>query len=178
VSRRASCACGAALSRHRRELRADNAKPKHFALVVWREVRKPGVRQIRSSFSYFASHADAARAAPADAPFTVVDVARKPWINLPTVDDLVRRSRPLFEQRKSPLWTPGLRQAAKAAREHADACTEPSCHRTALALEAAVKSFENRALLAALTEPSTPETAPPPWWEVSREGEQEGPLRF
>jgi hypothetical protein len=76
------------------------------------------------------------------------------------------------------VTTPGLRQAAKAAREHADRCTEPSCHRTALALTAAERTESDAALLNALTEPPTPETAPPPWWEVSEPGTSEGPLPF
>jgi hypothetical protein len=71
-----------------------------------------------------------------------------------------------------------LEQPAKAAREHADVCINPSCHRVANALDAAVKAEQDRALLAALTEPPTPETAPPPWSEVSEPGTFEGPLNF
>lgn len=36
-----------------------------------------------------------------------------------------------------------LEEAAKRAREHADACTDPACHRVALALEAAVHAEQH-----------------------------------
>jgi hypothetical protein len=71
-----------------------------------------------------------------------------------------------------------LRAAADAAREKADTSINPADHAVARALEAAVLAEQNRALLDALSEPPTPETAPPPWSEVSREGESEGPLPF
>jgi hypothetical protein len=74
--------------------------------------------------------------------------------------------------------TPGLREAAEAARELAGRSINPADHAVANALEAAVKVEQNRALLAALSEPPTPETAPPPWSEVSEPGTSEGPLNF
>jgi hypothetical protein len=64
--------------------------------------------------------------------------------------------------------TPGLRQAAEAAREHAGRCLEPSCHRLALALQAIITAGENRALLDALTEEG-PTADLPRWSEVSGE---------
>jgi hypothetical protein len=73
--------------------------------------------------------------------------------------------------------TPGLREAAEAAREHASRCCEPSCHRTALALEAIITAGENRALLDALTEEG-PTDDIPPWSQVSKPGTSEGPLPF
>jgi hypothetical protein len=78
----------------------DDKQPKTIALVVWREVRPPNqARDFRASFTYFASHADAARAAPRDAPFTVVDLSRKPWRRMPSIDELVGRTRPPLVQR-------------------------------------------------------------------------------
>ena len=71
-----------------------------------------------------------------------------------------------------------LREAAKAAREHADGCINPSCHAVANALDGVVLAEQNQALLDALTEPPTPETAPPPWREVSQPGTSEGPIPF
>jgi hypothetical protein len=53
----------------------DNKHPT-IALVVWRF----DGRDFRASWSYHRTPREASAQAPADAPFTVVDIARKPWI--------------------------------------------------------------------------------------------------
>jgi hypothetical protein len=62
--------------------------------------------------------------------------------------------------------TPGLYEAAKRARAVADTSTDWRDHRVALALEAAAKVEENRALAHALTE-TGPTDDLPPWSQVS-----------
>jgi hypothetical protein len=46
-----------------------------FALVMWASPN------LHAFWSYHRSHADAAALAPTDAPFTVVDISRRPWIH-------------------------------------------------------------------------------------------------
>jgi hypothetical protein len=48
-----------------------------IALVVWR----PQPREYSATWTYHATYAEAAAAAPADLPFTIVDIARKPWVH-------------------------------------------------------------------------------------------------
>jgi hypothetical protein len=73
--------------------------------------------------------------------------------------------------------TPGLREAAKRAREIASASLDPLDHARANALTAAELAESDAALLAALTE-TGPTGDIPPWSQASREGESEGPLPF
>lgn len=73
--------------------------------------------------------------------------------------------------------TPGLREAAKRARDIAGASIDPGVHAVASALEAAARAESDAALLAALTE-TGPTADIPPWSEVCPEGESEGPLAF
>jgi hypothetical protein len=72
----------------------------------------------------------------------------------------------------------GLQRAVDAARTAAETSCDPSDWACYHALNAAKRARSDAALLAALTEPATPETAPPPWSQVSRQGESEGPLPF
>lgn len=71
-----------------------------------------------------------------------------------------------------------LDEAVEAARTTAETSCDPSDWACYHALNAAKRARSDAALLDALTEPLTPETAPPPWSQVSRKGAAEGPLRF
>ncbi|HUO37770.1 MAG TPA: hypothetical protein VMU34_08000 [Mycobacterium sp.] len=59
-----------------------------------------------------------------------------------------------------------LEDAAKAARAHADVCTDWLCHMKANALEGAQRAEEDAVLLSGLTEPD-PGVPFPPWRAVS-----------
>ena len=81
--RQECCACARRRDRdwkrqHRAHLPIVDDKPATVALVVWGA-------DLRASWSFHRSHADAAAHAPTDAPFTVVDIARKPWISHHTI---------------------------------------------------------------------------------------------
>jgi hypothetical protein len=57
----------------------DNKSPPTIALVVWGTDERPAL--LRASWTYRRSRAAAAKLAPTDGtPFSIVDVARKPWI--------------------------------------------------------------------------------------------------
>jgi hypothetical protein len=72
----------------------------------------------------------------------------------------------------------GVSDAADAAREAAGKSIDPAVHRYNLALQAAVTAAE-RDLDRRLHPPAEPNMdGIPPWSEVSREGESEGPLPF
>ena len=61
----------------------------HYALIVWD-------RHLHSHFLYFASRAEAYAAAPADIPWSVVDIAAKPRPNdrqPVTIHEIVNRTR-------------------------------------------------------------------------------------
>jgi hypothetical protein len=59
----------------RREVVDDKQAP-GIALVIW------AARNLHATWSYHASHADAAAQAPGDGtPYTIVDINRKPWIH-------------------------------------------------------------------------------------------------
>jgi len=66
----------------------------------------------------------------------------------------------------------GLPEAAAAARAHADTCIDKSCHAAANALTAAGRAFSDELMLRGLSEPSTPENAPPPWSQVSKPADE------
>lgn len=69
-----------------------------------------------------------------------------------------------------------LGEAARRAREHAETCIDPSCHRVATALEAALAAERGRRRRG---EPIPADAPPiPPWSAVSRPGTSEGPLPF
>ena len=57
----------------------DDKQPPTIALVVWAS------QNLHATWTYHRTHADAAAHAPTDAPFTVVDIARKPWISHHTI---------------------------------------------------------------------------------------------
>ena len=81
--RQECCACARRRDRdwkrqHRAHLPIVDDKPATVALVVWGA-------DLRASWSFHRSHADALLHAPTDAPFTVVDIARKPWISHHTI---------------------------------------------------------------------------------------------
>jgi hypothetical protein len=71
-----------------------------------------------------------------------------------------------------------LRDAAELWRQRAAASIDHDVWATSHALTAAERSESDKLMLRALTEPPTPETQPPPWSQVSREGESEGPIPF
>jgi hypothetical protein len=74
-------------------------RPRPWVLVVW---ERGG--DMTARFTYYATEAAAAAHAPTDGrPSTVVYGRRPPWRHLPSVEDLVRRSRSMLEQRKWPL---------------------------------------------------------------------------
>jgi hypothetical protein len=56
--------------------RARPPAPGSIALIVW-------TRDLRAVWTYYATPAAAARYAPQDAPFTIVDTARRPWRRYP-----------------------------------------------------------------------------------------------
>jgi hypothetical protein len=64
-----------------------------IALVVW-TTGSDG--EIRASWLMFATRAEAAAAAPHDAPWSVVDIARPRWVNYPTVGEVVKRTRQMM----------------------------------------------------------------------------------
>ena len=53
----------------------DDKQPPKFALVMWASPN------LHAFWTYHHTHADAAAHAPTDAPFTVVDTSRRPWIH-------------------------------------------------------------------------------------------------
>jgi hypothetical protein len=61
----------------------------HFALITWR----PYHGSWDAQWKYFESYAQAAAAAPSDEPFTVVNVNAKPKVPLPSVPEIIRRTR-------------------------------------------------------------------------------------
>jgi hypothetical protein len=64
--------------RTRQQARRKN-KPATIALVLWGIDERPAL--LRASWTYHRTRADAAKLAPDDGtPFSIVDVARKPWI--------------------------------------------------------------------------------------------------
>jgi hypothetical protein len=59
-------------------------RPHPWAVVVWNG------RAMDASFSYHRTRTAAARHAPADGRvFTVVNVARKPWVHMPSINELL-----------------------------------------------------------------------------------------
>jgi hypothetical protein len=72
--------CGRRHSRQyriREKARREN-QPATIALVVWRD-------DLAASWTYHPTRAAAAKLAPRDAPYTIVDVAREPWIAHPPI---------------------------------------------------------------------------------------------
>jgi hypothetical protein len=69
-----------------------------------------------------------------------------------------------------------LGDAARRAREHAQVCVNPACHRVALALEAALKAAKWRHDRDHDLSGRTDDI--PPWSQISRPGTSEGPLPF
>jgi hypothetical protein len=70
-----------------------------------------------------------------------------------------------------------LHHATDAAREHADACIDKSCHALALALAAAEHAESDRLLRDGLEAHEPDLTGIPKWSAVSKPGTCEGPLR-
>jgi hypothetical protein len=70
--------------RHRANLPIvdDKQPPATIALVVW---GTNGHRDYFASWQYYRTYADATAQAPADAPWTVVDISRKPWVKHLTI---------------------------------------------------------------------------------------------
>jgi hypothetical protein len=64
--------------RHRAHLPPVDDKPGSVALIIWSE-------DLLASWTYHRTHEAAVALAPTDAPWTVVDVARKPWIKHPSI---------------------------------------------------------------------------------------------
>jgi hypothetical protein len=95
--------------RAHREFRARKQALRHdlcgtVALITWAWTKRDPTP--RASWRWFSTRERAAAAAPTDGqPVTIVDVAVKPWRNLPDIFELVRRNRPLEQQRK---WTVGI----------------------------------------------------------------------
>jgi hypothetical protein len=93
--------CTACERRAAREFRARRrmARPRPWVLVSW-----TADRDALASFAYFPTEADAVAHTPHDGrAWTVVNGTRPPWITLPSIEDLVRRSRSLDAQRRWPL---------------------------------------------------------------------------
>jgi hypothetical protein len=86
VNSRGAQVCTACERRAAREYRARRrmARLRPWVLVTW--TAGPGA----ASFAYFATEADAERAAPHDRPYTVVNGRRQPRRPLPSVEELLR----------------------------------------------------------------------------------------
>jgi hypothetical protein len=80
------------------------ARPRDWAVVWW--VRDRKAAEIRARWSYHLTAELAQRAAPPDEPFTVVNIRKPPSITFPSIEEIVRRTRPLCEQpqRDTKIW--------------------------------------------------------------------------
>ena len=77
------------------------ARPRDWAVVWW--VPDKATHDLRACWSYHQTRERAQRAAPPGEVFGVVNIRKPPWISWSSVEELIRRSRPLIEQRIHPL---------------------------------------------------------------------------
>jgi hypothetical protein len=80
--------------------------PKTFALITWRDLPH---HAAEAQWTFHPTRAAARAAAPAGEPWTVVDIARAPWIEWPSMIELLRRGK-YVEQDVSPYPWHGPRE--------------------------------------------------------------------